>query len=264
MGLKGGSTTQTMTPDEGTQNWVKQYRTTLGNVADSYFQNNPNASQSIYDNPNFQQGEGILQRAGQGDVSQFMNPFENNVVQGVQSDFDRQRAGAVMQAGDAATKAGAFGGSRSAVLQNLGQRDINQSEANTLAQLRYSGYQGAQQYAQQAGGNLANLGMGSNAQSYAQLQQMLAAQQSGEQGGGYSTTTQQQGSLLGTLAGLAGVGASFIPGVGGAVGKAANLGMGGAGAPQIDPSAIPSNPGFDSGPNYGLPAQYDANGNRIG
>jgi hypothetical protein len=226
-------------------------------------QNNPNATRSIYDDPNFQQGQGILQRAGQGDVSAFMNPFENDVVHGVQSDFDRQRADAGAQANDLATKAGAFGGSRSAVLQSLGNRDINQNESQTLAGLRYGGFRDANQYAQQAGGALANLGMGSNAQSNAQLQQFLQAQQSGEQGGGYTTTQKTQGSLLGTIAGLAGVAGSFIPGVGGAVKAAGNLGMGGGG-PAIDPSAIPTNPGYDAGPNYGLPAQYDANGNRIG
>jgi len=82
----------------------------------------------------------------------FMNPYEQQVIGGMQSDFDRQRAMAARQSGDLATQAGAFGGSRSAVLQGEMGRDINQLEGQQLGQLRSSGYLNAQNMA-------ANLGL---------------------------------------------------------------------------------------------------------
>lgn len=86
-------------------------------------------------------------------AQQFMNPFESQVIGGVQSDFDRQRAGAMTGAAQAATQAGAFGGSRSGVLQAQALNDVNRNETSALAGLRMSGYN-----------NAMNLGMG-NAQA---------------------------------------------------------------------------------------------------
>lgn len=87
--------------------------------------------------------------AGAGDptqyLSKFMNPFQDQVINGVQNDFDRQRAQNGMQVNDLATKAGAFGGSRAAVLQALGNRDIGNNESTTLGNLRSAGYDQALQ-----------------------------------------------------------------------------------------------------------------------
>lgn len=82
----------------------------------------------------------------------FMNPYEQQVIGGMQGDFDRQRGLAARQSGDLATQAGSFGGSRSAVLQGEMGRDINMNEAQQLANLRASGFQNAQ-------GMAANLGL---------------------------------------------------------------------------------------------------------
>ena len=96
----------------------------------------------------FGQNQALANQLGMsiGDLaSQFQNPFEQQVIGGLQSDFDRQRALASTRANQAATQSGAFGGSRGAVLSALGQRDVNQQEAQTLANVRAGGYQQALQ-----------------------------------------------------------------------------------------------------------------------
>ena len=165
----------------------------------------------------------------------FMNPYEQQVIGGVQSDFDRQRAMAARSAGDLATQAGAFGGSRSAVLQGEMSRDINMNEAQQLANLRSSGYLNAQNMAANLGltglqgiAGLGQYGKGLEQQQiqgllgygdYArqiQQQQMMdpymrAQMAQGFLGGGLQfpggTSTQTQQSQMGWLPSLLGIGA---------------------------------------------------------
>lgn len=73
-------------------------------------------------------------------VSQYYNPYEQQVVGGLQADYDRQRQLAMQSGAQQATRAGAFGGSRGAVLQANLLGDIGRSEAGTLAQVRQAGY----------------------------------------------------------------------------------------------------------------------------
>jgi hypothetical protein len=104
-------------------------------------------------------GQGILQNAANGNVSQFMDPYQQQVIGGVQADFDRQRTMAGNAAADMATKAGAFGGSREAVLRSEALDGVNRNEAATLANLRSQGYGDAMNRASAFGGQLAGLGM---------------------------------------------------------------------------------------------------------
>ena len=103
-------------------------------------------------------------------IGQFMNPYENAVVQQTLQDIARQ--GEIAQQGVAAQAvgAGAFGGSRSAIAQQELQRNIMDQQARTAAQLRASGYGQASQAAQQA----FEAGMGRR-QSAAQLYGGLAS-----------------------------------------------------------------------------------------
>ncbi len=78
-------------------------------------------------------------------IDKFMNPYEKDVIGGIQSDFDRQRGLLTNNVSDLATKARAFGGSRAAVLQSRGLRDIGQNETNATAGFRYSGFNNALQ-----------------------------------------------------------------------------------------------------------------------
>ena len=153
----GGSTTTTNTStlDPQTLAFLQQYRQRAGQAVD----------QAGKPNQYLQQGMGLFgagldpamqmyqQMAGAGNAAMtpfgahsldaYMDPYMNSVIGGVHNTFDRQRGLATAAASDAATKAGAFGGSRSAVLQALGTHDVNQNESNTVAGLMSSGYTGA-------------------------------------------------------------------------------------------------------------------------
>lgn len=194
----------------------------------------------------------------------FFNPFQDQVIGGVQSDYDRQRQMAARQSGDLATQAGAFGGSRSAVLQGEALRDINMDEAQQLANLRYSGYGDAQRMAMQLGltglqglggfGNLQKmlegqkiqglLGFGDYSRGVNQEQmrdELLRNQlaqgmhQSGIMFPG-QTSTQTQQSQMGWLPGLLGIG-SAAAGLG-LPGAIAGLFGGGGQAPQYNPMSL--------------------------
>lgn len=86
---------------------------------------------------------GVAQERGLTGIEGFLDPFLQDVVGASQADFARQREGAISRAADVATGAGAFGGSRSAVLEALGVGDVNQQEAGTLARLRSAGFSDA-------------------------------------------------------------------------------------------------------------------------
>jgi len=83
------------------------------------------------------------------DMSRYMNPFENQVVQNTMGDLDRQRQIEANQLGAQASARGAFGGSRDALMQSELSRNYGQQMANTSAQMRQAGYQNAQQMAGQ-------------------------------------------------------------------------------------------------------------------
>lgn len=151
-------------------------------------------------------------------AQQFFNPFQQNVVSGVQQDFDRQRQQALMAAAQQATGAGAFGGSRSGILQAQALRDINQNEANTLANLRYSGYNNALGMAGQNAQQLLGAGELQRQIQNQLLQNGLFANQQALQmlnlGLGPVGTTQSQSqprNILGGVLGGAAAGSAFGP-----------------------------------------------------
>jgi hypothetical protein len=108
-------------------------------------------------------------------IQQFMNPYENEVVQrslaDVGSALDIQR----LKDRQAATAAKAFGGSRQAVTESLSNAAAMKQAADTAAQLRASGYGRAAQLAQYAkGANISGgqtvMGLGSARQQLEQAQ----------------------------------------------------------------------------------------------
>jgi len=83
------------------------------------------------------------------DLSAYTNPYESQVVGQSLSDLDRARQMQAMQLNAQATRAGAFGGSRQALMQSeLGRNYLDQS-ARTASGLRQAGFQNAQQLAGQ-------------------------------------------------------------------------------------------------------------------
>lgn len=107
------------------------------------------------------------------DISQYMDPYQQQVIGATQEDFARQRELAMRGVGDEFTGAGAFGGARHGVAEGVALGELGRAETQTLAGLRSAGFQNATQAALQqrglgltAAGQMANLGFGGAAGLY--------------------------------------------------------------------------------------------------
>lgn len=174
---------------------------TIGTIANNYAMSQPAfayAQQMAAQAGGYQPQQVSAGQLSQTDLSPYMNPYTQNVLQTSLDTLNQQRLAGLNQASDAAIRARAFGGSRQA---------IQEAVVNAAAQ-------------QQAGQLAANL-MSQNfaqAQAAAQsdIQRQMAAQQlnqaAGLQGAGLGLTGAQ------TLGGLAGAGQqSFLQGAGSAL-----------------------------------------------
>jgi len=74
-----------------------------------------------------------------GMVQKYMNPYENQVVQGALGDIERARQMQISQEGAQATAAKAFGGSRQGVTRSLVDEAALRNAGNLAAQLRQTG-----------------------------------------------------------------------------------------------------------------------------
>jgi len=79
-----------------------------------------------------------------GMVQQYMNPYEQQVIQGTLADIERARQGQISAEGARATAAGAFGGTRQAVTRSLVDEAALRNATNAAAQLRQTGFAQAQ------------------------------------------------------------------------------------------------------------------------
>lgn len=77
------------------------------------------------------------------DLQRYMNPFIGNVVDTTLSDIDRQRQQAIVSGQAAATKAGAFGGSRHGVADAGTNEAALRTSAAAAGQLRSAGFDAA-------------------------------------------------------------------------------------------------------------------------
>jgi hypothetical protein len=82
------------------------------------------------------------------DLSGYMNPYTQQVINSTLSDLGRQQQVQDTNDASAATKAGAFGGSRSAVLQSLDDANFARTAAQTAANLNQANFSQAQAAAQ--------------------------------------------------------------------------------------------------------------------
>jgi hypothetical protein len=82
-------------------------------------------------------------------ISNYNNPFENQVVQQTLTDLDRQSAQQDMGLRDRAVSQGAFGGSRGRIAQGELARQQERGAAEAIAGIRSGGYQDAANRAQQ-------------------------------------------------------------------------------------------------------------------
>jgi hypothetical protein len=122
-------------------------------------------------------GVGTGAQAFQQDVSQFMSPYQSQVIDTTLSEFDRQKAIQEKSIADQAIAAGAFGGGREGVQRAEFQTGAARERALLQAGLLQQGFGQAQQARQQDIQNRFNLGQAQ--QGIAGATQGLGAFQSG-------------------------------------------------------------------------------------
>lgn len=139
------------------------------------------------------------------DIGAYQSPYQQQVIDLALQDIQRQSDIAQQQAQSQAIRAGAFGGSRSALLESEATRPFAEQAARTAAQLRQSGFQQAQQAAQADLARQQQLGLfGAEQAQQRALQQAQLAQQAGLAGYEGALQRAQQQATLAQQAGLAG------------------------------------------------------------
>ena len=126
-------------------------------------------------------GEGLLASAGTFDpstqVSNFYNPYEDAVIQQTMQDIADQGAIQQQQLRGNAVSSGAFGGSRSGIMESELAKNMLREQGRAAGNLRNQGYGAAQNAAQQAFENTQNRrmqasqGIGNLGINYGQLSQ---------------------------------------------------------------------------------------------
>lgn len=160
MGISGGQKTKTTTTPI-VPGWIK-----------TPYQNYGTRVQAMFDNPyvqplNNQEKSAFSFTGGQGtntmrglmsfnpgeirtsNLSQYMNPFTDSVINNSLNDNERSRQMAINAGQADAIAASAFGGSRHGVADSLTNREFADSGNNMAANLRLQGYNNAQEMAQQ-------------------------------------------------------------------------------------------------------------------
>lgn len=89
------------------------------------------------------------QTVGGMNLSPYMNPYTQQVIDTSMADMQRANQMAINDVGAAATKAGAFGGSRHGLVEAATNADFARNAGAMAAQLRQQGFTNAQQMAQQ-------------------------------------------------------------------------------------------------------------------
>lgn len=175
---------------------------------------------------------GLNALSGDADaVGKFMDPYLKNVVAGTNAQFGQDLSQLNTNADSAATQAGAFGGSRAAVVKGAAQGQLALGHEQQVAQLLSGGFSDAMSRA----GQVANLGLagaagsqdvGAYLRELAQQQanpgvEQLKIMQGGVTAPNSTTSTEQKpgSNWLQTIGGIAGIGAGlFGGGPGGIIG----------------------------------------------
>jgi hypothetical protein len=114
------------------------------------------------------------------DIGAYQSPYQQQVIDLAMGDIQRQADIARGGAQDRAIRAGAFGGSRSAILESESQRPYAEQMAKTAAGLRQSGFEQAQAAAERDLARQQQLGMfGAGQEQQRALQQAQFGQQAG-------------------------------------------------------------------------------------
>lgn len=114
------------------------------------------------------------------DIGAYQSPYQQQVIDLAMGDIQRQADIARGSAQDRAIRSGAFGGSRSAILEAESQKPYVEQMARTSAGLRQSGFEQAQQAAQADLARQQQLGIfGAGQEQQRALQQAQFGQQAG-------------------------------------------------------------------------------------
>jgi hypothetical protein len=114
------------------------------------------------------------------DIGAYQSPYQQQVIDLAMGDIQRQADIARGSAQDRAIRAGAFGGSRSALLESESQRPYAEQMAKTAAGLRQSGFEQAQAAAERDLARQQQLGVfGAGQEQQRALQQAQLGQQAG-------------------------------------------------------------------------------------
>jgi hypothetical protein len=108
------------------------------------------APQTAGVDPLSQQAFGLYQNlATQGpNISQFYNPYESQVLEGMGRDTAAARTDALARSADAGARSGVFGGSRAGIMGATALSGINRASLGNMANFRYQGYSDAVRNAQ--------------------------------------------------------------------------------------------------------------------
>lgn len=143
---------------------------------------------------------GMLAQMGSGplDVSQYMNPYNDMVVQTSLNDLEQARQMQQNKAQDQAIASKAFGGSREAILQAEANRDFANAAARTAADLRNRGFQTASDLAFQDRGYKTGVQSGLLGDQYRSMGLLGAGGQlqRGIQDRGYDSGYQEFGRMV--------------------------------------------------------------------
>lgn len=134
-----------------------------------------------------------------------MNPYQQQVIDATNKQWDRNDQMTTNNVNDMATKAGAFGGSRHGVAEGVALGENNMNRNNAVSGLLYGGFNDAMGRAGQlagmgmnAAGQNANLGFGGVGSPDQWLMQMMKSGYGGPtQTWGQSTGTQFGGQIAG-------------------------------------------------------------------
>lgn len=186
-GGKGAGPTTSATLDKDTQQYVQGLRNQAQTASQVALGVNPNApdlfsgphgaSQDALSQLQQLQGTGGLQdllggaqqaisnlgfagQTGAQGIGAFANPYEQQVLAGIQGDIAHQMGLAGVNANQQSTLQGAFSGDRSALAQGAAQGEVARGGINTLAQARQSGYAQQLNALMQDRNRAAQLGMG--------------------------------------------------------------------------------------------------------
>ena len=139
------------------------------------------------------------------DMGAYQSPYQQQVIDLALQDIQRQSDLARGQAQSRAIGAGAFGGSRSALIESEATRPFAEQAARTAASLRQSGFQQAQQAAQADLARQQQLGVfGAEQEQQRALQQAQLEQQAGLTGFGAERERALRQADLAQQAGIAG------------------------------------------------------------